>query len=72
MVLLQFTQEERQMLKEILESYLSDLRMEIADTDKMDFRLNLKKRENFLVELLNLLKSKTAEDDANGTRKSDD
>jgi len=48
MILLHFTQEELYMLKEILESYLSDLRMEIADTDKMDFRENLKKKENFL------------------------
>ena len=55
MVLLNFSDEELEMFREILESYLSDLRMEIADTDRMDFREKLKKRENFLNELLTLL-----------------
>ena len=55
MVLLNFSDEELKMFKEILESYLSDLRMEIADTDRMDFREELKKREKFLNELLTLL-----------------
>jgi hypothetical protein len=40
------------MLREILASYLSDLRMEIAGTDSMDFREGLKKREIFLKRLL--------------------
>ena len=55
MVLLNFSEEELKMFKEILESYLSDLRMEIADTDRMDFREDLKKKERFLNELLTLL-----------------
>ena len=55
MVLLNFSEEELKMFKEILESYLSDLRMEIADTDRMDFREKLKKKERFLNELLTLL-----------------
>jgi len=55
MVLINFSGEEIAMLKEILESYLSDLRMEIADTDKKDFRDILKKRERFLNELIDLL-----------------
>lgn len=55
MVLLNFSEEELKMFKEILENYLSDLRMEIADTDQMDFRESLKKKENFLNELLSLL-----------------
>ena len=55
MVLINFSSEELTMLKEILESYLSDLRMEIADTDKKDFRDVLKKRERFLNDLLDLL-----------------
>ena len=46
------TAEEAEMLKEVLTSYLSDLRMEIADTDKMSFREDLKKREEFLKKLL--------------------
>lgn len=59
MVLLNFTQEELDMLQNILNSYLSDLRMEIADTDKKDFRDELKKQEKFLTELLNLLNQKS-------------
>ena len=55
MVLLNFSAEELEMFREILESYLSDLRMEIADTDRMDFREKLKKREKFLNDLLSLL-----------------
>ncbi|MGA1796566.1 MAG: hypothetical protein ACMUIL_11980 [bacterium] len=55
MVLINFSSEELTMLKEILESYLSDLRMEIADTDSKDFRDVLKKREHFLTEMITLL-----------------
>jgi len=39
-------------LGQILRSYLSDLRMEIADTDSMDFRLGLKREEEFIKDLL--------------------
>lgn len=39
----------------ILESYLSDLRMEIADTDSHDFRETLKERKAFLEDLLERL-----------------
>lgn len=52
MVQLTLTAEEAGMLGEILASYLSDLRMEIADTDAMDFREHLKQREVFLKKLL--------------------
>jgi hypothetical protein len=40
------------MLGEMLASYLSDLRTEIADTEAMDFREYLKQREVFLKKLL--------------------
>jgi hypothetical protein len=36
----------------VLESYLSDLRMEIADTDSMDFRESLKKKKDVLKKVL--------------------
>jgi hypothetical protein len=49
---LNLTTEEADMLKEILTSFLSDLRMEIADTDSMDFREELKKKEILLKRLL--------------------
>ena len=55
MVQLVFTAEEAALLGEILTSYLSDLRMEIADTDAMDFRQTLKQREVFLKRLLQAL-----------------
>ncbi len=56
MAQIELTDEEVGMLTEIIESYLSDLRMEIADTDKMKFREELKKREAFLKDLLQRLK----------------
>ena len=55
MVQLVLTAEEAALLGEILTSYLSDLRMEIADTEAMDFRESLKQREVFLKRLLQTL-----------------
>jgi hypothetical protein len=46
---------ETEMLKEALISYLSDLRMEIADTDRKEFREGLKAKEVFLKDLINRL-----------------
>ena len=39
------SQEERELLIEILENDISDLRMEIADTDRREYREMLKNRE---------------------------
>ena len=39
-------------LEHVLESYLSDLRMEIADTDRQAFRERLKERKAVLVRVL--------------------
>lgn len=47
--------EEAGMLRDILDGYLSDLRMEIADTDSQDFREILKRRKAFLGRLLEQL-----------------
>ena len=55
MAQLVLTAEEAALLGEILTSYLSDLRMEIADTEAMDFRESLKQREVFLKRLLQTL-----------------
>jgi hypothetical protein len=49
--------EEIEMLQAILESCLSDLRMEISSTDSMDFREGLKKREVFLKKMLRELEA---------------
>ena len=46
------TDVEAEMLRDVLTSYVSDLRMEIADTDSMDFRAHLKQRQAFLDKLL--------------------
>ncbi len=57
MINLDLTKEENDILAMVLESYLSDLRMEIADTDSMDFRDSLKKRKDVLNKVLEALKS---------------
>lgn len=49
---LTLTGKEEDMLKGILESYLSDLRMEVADTDRKEYRDELKVEEAFLKELI--------------------
>ncbi|HKK43932.1 MAG TPA: hypothetical protein VJ964_00300 [Balneolaceae bacterium] len=48
MVNLDLSQSELDILKEILDTTISDLRMEIADTDKYDHRELLKKRKRVL------------------------
>lgn len=55
MVELDLTEEERQILLDVLQSYLSDLRMEIADTDRMDFRDMLKDRKAVVQKALDSL-----------------
>ena len=57
MVQISLNIEEAEMIKDILSEYLSDLRMEIADTDRKDFREELKKKEVFLKDLLQQLKT---------------
>ena len=52
MASIDLTDTEAETLKEILGSYLSDLRAEIADTDNMDFRESLKAKESFLNKLI--------------------
>ncbi len=52
---LTLTDEEAGTLRRVLEEYVSDLRMEIADTDSMDFRDQLKREETFLKKLIEQL-----------------
>jgi hypothetical protein len=52
---LTLTDEEAGTLRRVLEEYVSDLRMEIADTDSMDFRDQLKREEAFLKRLIEKL-----------------
>jgi hypothetical protein len=42
---LELSNEETEILADVLANHLSDLRMEIADTDNMDFREQLKQRK---------------------------
>jgi hypothetical protein len=49
---LELTLRERELVIEAIKSYLSDLRMEIADTDSFDFREQLKERKEALRTLL--------------------
>ncbi len=56
MLELDLSQEEKTILKSLLESELSDLRMEIADTDRMEFREMLKRRKAVLVKVIEALR----------------
>ncbi len=47
--------EEAAILRETLSGDVSDLGMEIADTDRKDFRETLKRRKKVLMEILNKL-----------------
>lgn len=59
MVKIEFTTEEAEDLRLILENYLSDLRMEIVDTDGHDFREMLKKRRDFVSKVIEQLVEKS-------------
>ena len=54
------TQEEAAALRGVLNSYLSDLRMEVADTDSMQFREGLKRQEALLKNILQQLDGQLA------------
>jgi len=45
---LDLSSEDAYVLRDTLEQYLSDLRMEIADTDRLDYRDQLKHRKAIL------------------------
>jgi hypothetical protein len=52
MITLQMTEEEAKILAAMLSFYLSDLRMEIADTERMSWRERMKSEEAFIKRLL--------------------
>lgn len=60
MVQLNLNQEEKNILIEALESYVSDLRFEIADTERKAFREPLKNQESVLKRVLEGLRSLAA------------
>jgi len=55
---IELTQEEAELLRELLSFALSELRMEIADTDSSSYRETLKERKNTLKGLLEKLEKK--------------
>ncbi len=55
MIHLELTKEEKELLIDVLENDLSDLRMEITDTDSLDFREILKKQKEVLKKVLETL-----------------
>ena len=57
MLHLDLTPEDVNILIETLESAISDLRMEVADTDNVEYRAMLKNRERVLKQVLLLLKT---------------
>jgi hypothetical protein len=56
MTQLELSPKEREVLIEVLESFLSDLRMEIADTERLAFRERLKSQEQIIKRLLEALR----------------
>ena len=51
MLSLTLNDEERELLAEVLREAISDLRMEIADTDSHDYRTMLHRREDLLKQM---------------------
>lgn len=48
---IQLGDEEAELLKSVLDEYISELRMEVSNTDSMDFREDLKRKEAILKDL---------------------
>ena len=57
---IELTLQETEMLRDILVRYLPELRREIADTDKKDFRRYLQGMEVFMNDLIQRLQQKSA------------
>ncbi|HLN92800.1 MAG TPA: hypothetical protein VK389_02985 [Thermoanaerobaculia bacterium] len=53
---IQLADEEAEILKSVLEEYISDLRMEVSNTDSMDLREQLKRKEEVLKRLAGQLR----------------
>ncbi len=55
MATIELADEEVQVLREVLVNYLSDLRMEIGNTDSKDYRDRLKRKEEVIKRILERL-----------------
>ncbi|MFY9398627.1 MAG: hypothetical protein WAR22_09720 [Desulfomonilia bacterium] len=56
MIRVDFTPEEKDILKSMLSNYVSDLRMEIADTDRKDYREIIRQQKEILQKLMDALR----------------
>lgn len=54
---LELSNEEKDTLIDVLQSYISDLRMEMADTDSSFFREDLRSKKEVLDKILDKLKN---------------
>ena len=61
MIQLTFTEEEREVLFDILESDIAELRMEISDTHRREYRDMLKHRESLMKSIQHKLEQAAAE-----------
>jgi hypothetical protein len=52
MVKLELTEQQAQTLKDILDNFLSDLRLEIVDTERKAWRDKMKEQEDFIKGML--------------------
>jgi hypothetical protein len=52
---IELADEDAEILKAVLEEYISDLRMEVSNTDSMDFREQLKRKETVLKRVVDRL-----------------
>jgi hypothetical protein len=60
MISIDLSDKEAETLRQILEDDLSDLRMEIADTDSMAFRETLKDKKEVLQKVIGVIAQKSA------------
>jgi len=58
MITFEMTQDEANIVQNVIERYLYHLQVEIMHTDKREFRDALKQREKFLKEIIDRLKTK--------------
>jgi hypothetical protein len=61
MLSLTLSAEERELLQDVLREVVSDLRMEIADTDSGDYRARLHRREELLKQIAARLAADSSE-----------
>ncbi len=61
MIRLELTQEEHDLLLEILREFLSNLRMEIVDTDSVDYKDTLRHEKGVVTELMRKVNEAVAE-----------